>query len=346
VDRFKKVSKIKMQIKERWPMKTAINAAIVSFMVFVSFILASCDSPGSGMKTSPGSGNGNSSGTGTITLNLSGNSSRVAYNPKCEHQITLESFKEDTHHHTLSPGVTTANFTVATGLWKITIKAQIGASLYAMGSENVDVKTGQKNSVRVDMTRVYNIGEKGPGDGIIFYSPKDKNGIPKGFTITDTGETCYYLEAAPSDIPVPFGVFGFAWDIRGNNIPPIFIKIGTGTGIGAGRNNTKKILNSSLIPSVDVPAAYLCDNYISTNGKDDWFLPSSDELLMMLNNLHPLGLGGFNTSQPYWSSTENSTTPNAIVNTVDLPPSPFPSWSIGSVNKWWPRGQVRPIRAF
>lgn len=48
-------------------------------------------------------------------------------------------------------------------------------------------------------------------------------------------------------------------------------------------------------------AAKICDDY-SAGGKDDWFLPSRDELSLMYDNLCQAGLGGFDWG--YISSSE------------------------------------------
>jgi hypothetical protein len=50
------------------------------------------------------------------------------------------------------------------------------------------------------------------------------------------------------------------------------------------------------------PAAQVCE-LLSSDGYDDWYLPSKYELQLMFQNLGMYGLGGF-TSDIYWSSTE------------------------------------------
>jgi len=51
------------------------------------------------------------------------------------------------------------------------------------------------------------------------------------------------------------------------------------------------------------PAAKdLCSGY-NGGGYNDWKLPGKDELLLIYENLHKRGLGGFNNGS-YWSSTE------------------------------------------
>jgi len=147
----------------------------------------------------------------------------------------------------------------------------------------------------------YSIGDTGPGGGIIFY----RN--PNGFTMTDTGEIAYYLEAAPKGwhSSAATGDPDFSWASR-EHYPPENHGSGnwsniTGTeaAVGAGRKNTALILTIDS----NAPAASACFNY-SINGFNDWFLPSIDELELIYSNLHNKGLGGLSDA-PYYSSSQN-----------------------------------------
>ncbi len=71
----------------------------------------------------------------------------------------------------------------------------------------------------------------------------------------------------------------------------------TGAGIGYGSMNTANIVG--LYGNANY-AAKLCDDFIS-NGYDDWYLPSKDELNEICVNRY--AIGGFNYKYPYWSST-------------------------------------------
>lgn len=70
--------------------------------------------------------------------------------------------------------------------------------------------------------------------------------------------------------------------------------------IGSGKQNTIDILRGCT--STTGIAAERCDK-LELNGKNDWFLPSKDELKTMYNNLHKNGYGNFNINE-YWSSSE------------------------------------------
>jgi hypothetical protein len=80
----------------------------------------------------------------------------------------------------------------------------------------------------------------------------------------------------------------------------------TGTAIGTGETNTNLFAASAACgPSVTDTATALV-----LNGKDDWFIPSFDELKAMFSALHKAAggaLGGFNTSGTvdYLSSSDN-----------------------------------------
>jgi len=133
----------------------------------------------------------------------------------------------------------------------------------------------------------FNLGDTGPGGGKVFYRNSSAQ------TMTDYGDF-HYLEAAPVDMPP-----ALAWQ-------PAFNVTGTAaTGIGAGRKNTALIHTH---PD-NTPAASACYIY-SLNGKNDWFLPSKDELgaLWTLYNANGKGSYGNLTTNFYWSSSEYGST--------------------------------------
>ncbi|MCL2155408.1 MAG: DUF1566 domain-containing protein [Leptospirales bacterium] len=136
------------------------------------------------------------------------------------------------------------------------------------------------SSLLIGCSKNYEVGDRGPGGGIIFYVSK------AGFTVEGYG-TAHYLEAAPADMG------RFKWSRRGTSIG------GTGTGIGRGRNNTDRIL--AKVP--DAPAAKACKDYRG-GGKTDWFLPSEDELKELYRQRN-LVLGFENDYYWYSSSSGN-----------------------------------------
>jgi hypothetical protein len=123
----------------------------------------------------------------------------------------------------------------------------------------------------------YKIGDTGPAGGIVFF---DKGVQTNGWR---------YMEAAPSDLP-----FSVQW---GNQ------KIGdTGTAWGSGKGNTQRIVGQLARSGETDKAAQICDA-LEIGGYSDWFLPSTDELNLMYQNLKLKGLGNFN-GKWYWSSSE------------------------------------------
>lgn len=159
----------------------------------------------------------------------------------------------------------------------------------------------------------YSVGMTGPGGGKIFYHSE------KGFTMTDTGKICHYLEAAPVDYRE------LAWASSGfteTDIP------GTTTAIGAGRKNT------ALILAVDpnAPAALACKKY-SNNGLNDWFLPSQDELNQLFLKRSVVGIN----NDEYWSSSQDDI---ALF-------SCYQHFFMGQGSTWkYSKDSVRAIRAF
>ena len=132
----------------------------------------------------------------------------------------------------------------------------------------------------------YNLGDTGPGGGIIFYYNS------AGFNMTDTGNKAFYLEVAPEDLG------SLEWQTPSDDIA------GTGTGIGTGRKNT------ALIHAFNgnTPAAKACAE-LNIGDRTDWFLPSVDELDALYqywnDNGKPAKLNFI--IDHYWSSTQDVT---------------------------------------
>ena len=123
------------------------------------------------------------------------------------------------------------------------------------------------------------IGDRGQAGGWVFYV--NTNYVADGWR---------YLEASPTDASGTI-----QW---GDSI--LYLGV-TDLAVGAGKTNTALIIER-LVNKYG--AAVECDNFVM-GGKDDWFLPSFNELTSMYQNLHRNGIGGF-VSGCYWSSSEYS----------------------------------------
>ena len=102
-----------------------------------------------------------------------------------------------------------------------------------------------------------------------------------------------YLEAAPADQGT-----GSVWS--GTSLPLV-----TAAGVGTGPANTAAVVAGSPGPC----AARVCSDYSLVNigvTFDDWFLPSRDEMALMLDNLTFSGTGGL-AAATYWTSSQLST---------------------------------------
>jgi len=165
----------------------------------------------------------------------------------------------------------------------------------------------------------YDIGDVGPAGGFIFY---DKGYDSDGWRYLEAawgGQTSVSLDREK------------VWRNDGTSIS-------TGTDIGTGRTNTEAIL---AVDDSGDNAAKFCDNFsVFYNGKyyNDWFLPSRDELVTMLNNLKNKTI--WFIYPPYWSSSQSSATHayDCYLDTDGI-------WKIGNVDKSF-ADRVRPIRAF
>ncbi len=131
---------------------------------------------------------------------------------------------------------------------------------------------------------IYAIGDTGPsGVGIVFY-------------ITDGG--LQGLEVAPEDQHV-----GAPW----SNITG---EVGTVDWLYFGISNSYAITHQS---GHTASAAQICLNY-DGGGKDDWYLPSIEELRLVWDNLvqNNSGVGGFANAK-YWSSSEIQGSSNSVM---------------------------------
>jgi len=124
----------------------------------------------------------------------------------------------------------------------------------------------------------YAIGETGPGDGIVFYYSE------AGFTVAGLG-TCHYLEATPVNQAT-----SITWANQYYNVPKE-------AGIGKGKANTANIITWHSYDTTSNNAAMAAVAY-SGGGKNDWFLPSLDELNAMYEAKTHLGI----SSGIFWSS--------------------------------------------
>jgi hypothetical protein len=142
----------------------------------------------------------------------------------------------------------------------------------------------------------YAIGDIGPAGGLIFYVDTDEQ-----FADWD------YLEAAPASTEWTEKDWG-TWSGMGDpesDDPYTAVRVGsTEEAVGMGKHNTELIVVALAKQGQFDKAAQICDT-LSTGGKNDWFLPSKDELNLMYTNLKAKGLGGF-ANDWYWSSSEGN----------------------------------------
>lgn len=159
-------------------------------------------------------------------------------------------------------------------------------SLYVMKEGSIDYRIALsdldsivfENTVEDEIS--YNLGDEGPAGGYIFY---DKGEYSDGWR---------YLEVAPEDI-------GRAeWGCSGEEIAS------TSSSIGQGKLNTEQIISSCSQVGI---AAKLCTAY-SLNGFDDWFLPSSEELIEINDVIYANDIGNYKGGQSnyYFGSDDSS----------------------------------------
>jgi len=166
----------------------------------------------------------------------------------------------------------------------IAIVAIIGFGFTACGGDD---NTGGGSACNAECLAIGAVGE---GGGIIIYHKHS------GFTVTGAGSfTAYYLEAAQTDqatsVTWSSGEISNFLDVTG----------ATGTAIGTGKANTAAIIaahSGDTASNNAAKAAVGCTD----GGKNDWFLPSRDELNEMYKARKHLGI----SSGHFWSSSQRS----------------------------------------
>ena len=147
------------------------------------------------------------------------------------------------------------------------------------------------------------VGDRGPAGGIIIYQNPNYSA-----SSTDEDRNWKYIEAAPADATVGDVTtfqMGYFNDKGGTGE-----KFDTEDGIGKGRSNTAKILeslpyrtkeyySSSGVMDANLNAAKVASVY-TVDGISGWYLPSLAELKLMWEKKTELGM----TAETYISSTE------------------------------------------
>lgn len=153
-------------------------------------------------------------------------------------------------------------------------------------------------------------GDRGPGGGVIFFVDRDDQ-FP-GFD---------YLEAAPDDLGV------HAWCVQAD----VSIPEARARAVGQGKANTQAILATCAMG-----AANAAVDYRGPNGKDDWFLPSLGEVMLLYRFAEQSGKLDLGFDY-IWSSSESSATT-----------AWYQPFDHGGLYEYQKDGQlhVRPIRAF
>jgi uncharacterized protein (TIGR02145 family) len=129
-------------------------------------------------------------------------------------------------------------------------------------------------------------------------------------------------------ICAPMDTGWHVWGCMGTNI------MGTSPSIGSGQNNTNLILTRCSARPI---AASVCADLV-LNGYEDWFLPSSQELLLAYTRLRPMNIGNLGPMN-YSSSEINSDLVHDVSSGLGF------IGLIGQAYKWQNSG-VRPFRYF
>lgn len=173
------------------------------------------------------------------------------------------------------------------------------------------------------MAAEYQIGDIGPGGGYVFYYSEE------GFPIIINGkeDICHYLECSPQKLGEMTWCSCPRYSTSKRKVKnsrdvreEYCANIGVTDGIGAGRNNTIKIIKASHpggAINASNCAAYACSKYSTRKTKaGDWYLPSKMELDLIYKNL--VKTGKIPAEGKYWSSFYEEKQGNRYVRDCDF----------------------------
>ena len=179
------------------------------------------------------------------------------------------------------------------------------------------------------------LGDVGPGGGIIFYVSV----TPFTAQYSECQDDCHYLESAQFNWPNPNPALTWSLDTT-NTVEGLPHNPGVNDGPGKGSRNTYLMSLQPDRGDITNNAALLSLNYAaSDNSAGQWYLPSHAELGEMIDwsfaNDDILNLG---RGVAYWSSNEVWNEQGQSYGASDL-------YRQFGMPKWW-LGSARPIRAF
>ena len=257
---------------------------------------------------------------------------------------------------TFSPGIGVSGMTVDSGVGSFTATF---TTPVALSSSVV------KLTIQSGLPFVYQVGDRGPGGGFIYYV--NQSGFDCGATYSSTGSPtggkCKYLEVAPygwnggSDPQKVWAVTAYqSTDVSA--ITNESFPYNSGLGVGLGYKNSVAIVaqNGAYNASSNNYAAGAARAYAG-GSKSDWYLPSNAELNLLClwqRGVAPLvtatcsggslnsatygaSSAGF-TNNTFWSSSEGSSTDYSIR-------IHFAGFGTTVYQKYQPQ-HVRPVRAF
>ncbi|CAN2229088.1 hypothetical protein MCERE85_01423 [Candidatus Nanopelagicaceae bacterium] len=179
---------------------------------------------------------------------------------------------------------------------------------------------------------VCQLGDMGPGGGIVFYVSPSANGFISASPACASTSRCKYLEAAPITGTNAWTDAKYIWseDTYGRTGA-------TATSIGSGYANTSA--NISGAGGGTNGAGYVSRAYRGPNNLNDWYLPTKDELEQLYAERVRVGVRYSVMGDDYWTSSDEVS--GGIYPWIYQMNFPFWTSTLKSELLY-----VRPIRAF
>ena len=156
------------------------------------------------------------------------------------------------------------------------------ATKSAGGFVTEEINNTKQTSISIDNNsdQIYQIGDDGPGGGIIIYYSQ------KGFEVYETEtttKTCHYIEMSKEKFEMPFSSYDIPKTTKRLDLWKNYRLITKSKDIGSGKALTMFFIKNMIdISTTNNPEKFCMSYSTPTTSEGEWFLPCSIELQLLI----------------------------------------------------------------